>query len=237
MHMNVGEMTRDEFAEAVEREPLGIFVIGAVEAHGPHLPLNTDTVQPEWIANELAKRIDNVLVFPSINYGLHSSTKNMPGTISLTFDTMRALLYDVLNSAHEKGIDRFLVMTGHAGSGHMTACSEACKHFVRETGCKVMFLTDYDIAASSPYMEDVKGDGHGGMLETARVLAICPDLVKDVRPIGLYSDQGFMILSNAEVCFPDGIAGDTSKASRELGGKINEYVTDKLEEMIMNDLT
>lgn len=234
--MNVGEMTRDEFAEAVKKDPVGIFVIGAVEAHGPHLPLNTDTVQPEWIAEELARRIENILVFPSINYGLHSSTKNMPGTISLTFDTVRSLLYDVLVSAHEKGIGKFLVMTGHAGSGHMTACSEACKRFVRETGCKVMFLTDYDIAADSPDMEGIKGDGHGGMLETSRVLAIRPDLVKDVRPIGLYSDQGYMILSNAEVCFPEGFAGDASNASKEIGERINVYVADRLEEMILNDL-
>lgn len=200
--MNVGEMTRDEFAEAVKKNPVGIFVIGAVEAHGPHLPLNTDTVQPEWVAEELVRRIDNVLVFPTINYGLHSSTKNMPGTISITFDTMRSLLYDVLVSAHEKGICKFLIMTGHAGSGHMTACSEACKRFVRETECKVMFLTDYDIAAESPDMKGIEGDGHGGLLETSRVLAIRPDSVKDIRPIGLYSDQRYMILSNAEVCFP-----------------------------------
>ncbi|MGI6472105.1 MAG: creatininase family protein [Candidatus Methanomethylophilaceae archaeon] len=234
--MNVGEMTRDEFAEAVKKDPVGIFVIGAVEAHGPHLPLNADTVQPEWVAEELARRIENVLVFPSINYGLHSSTKNMPGTVSITFDTMRSLLYDVLVSAHEKGIHKFLVMTGHAGSGHMTACSEACKRFVRETGCKVMFLTDYDIAADSPDMEGIRGDGHGGMLETARVLAIRPDLVKEIRPIGLYSDQGYMIVSNAEVCFPDGFAGDTTEASEEIGKRINAFVADRLEEMILNGL-
>jgi len=234
--MNVGEMTRDEFAEAVKKDPVGIFVIGAVEAHGPHLPLNADTVQPEWVAEELARRIENVLVFPSINYGLHSSTKNMPGTVSITFDTMRSLLYDVLVSAHEKGIHKFLVMTGHAGSGHMTACSEACKRFVRETDCKVMFLTDYDIAADSPDMEGIRGDGHGGMLETARVLAIRPDLVKEIRPIGLYSDQGYMIVSNAEVCFPDGFAGDTTEASEEIGKRINAFVADRLEEMILNGL-
>ena len=40
--MNVGELTRDEFENAVKNNPVGIFVIGAVEAHGPHLPLNAE---------------------------------------------------------------------------------------------------------------------------------------------------------------------------------------------------
>ncbi len=234
--MNVGEMTRDEFADAVKRKPIGIFVIGATEAHGPHLPLNTDTIQPEWVAEELARRLDDVLVFPSINYGLHSSTKNMPGTISITFDTVRSLLYDVLTSAYQQGIDRFVIMSGHAGSGHMTACSEACKRFVRETRCKVMFLTDFDVASRSPDMEGVKGDGHAGMLETSRVLAIRPDLVKDGRPIGLYSSHGFMVLYDAKVCFPEGLAGDTTDASPDIGERVNSYVADRLEGMIRNDL-
>lgn len=234
--MNVGEMTRDEFAEAVKKEPIAIFVIGATEAHGPHLPLNSDTLQPMWIAEELDRRLENILVLPPMNYGLHSSTKNMPGTISFTFDTMRSVVYDVLTSSYEKGIKKFVVITGHAGSGHMTSCSEACKRFVKETGCKVMFLTDYDIAEKCPHFESAKGDGHAGMLETSRVMDIRPDLVGNKRPIGLYSDHGFMILRNAEVCFPEGLAGDTTKASPEIGKKVNTYVADKLEEMIRNDL-
>lgn len=234
--MNVGEMTRDEFAEAVKKNPVAIFVIGATEAHGPHLPLNSDTLQPMWIAEELSRRIENVLVLPPMNYGLHSSTKNMPGTISFTFDTMRSVVYDILTSSYEKGIRKFVVITGHAGSGHMTACSEACKRFVKETDCKVMFLTDYDIAEDCPDLKDNKGDGHAGMLETSRVLDIRPDLVGDERPIGLYSDHGFIVLRNAEACFPLGLAGDTTKASSEIGKKVNLYVADKLEGMIRNDL-
>lgn len=234
--MNVGEMTRDEFSEAVKKEPIAIFVIGATEAHGPHLPLNSDTVQPMWIAEELARRLKNILVLPPMNYGLHSSTKNMPGTISFTFDTMRSVVYDVLTSSHEKGIKKFVVLTGHAGSGHMTACSEACKRFVKETDCKVMFLTDYDIAEKCPDLENIKGDGHAGMLETSRVMDIRPDLVNTQRPIGSYLDHGFMVLRNAEACFPEGLAGDTTKASSEIGRKVNIYIADKLEEMIKNDL-
>ncbi|MDN5357380.1 MAG: creatininase family protein [Candidatus Methanomethylophilaceae archaeon] len=234
--MNVGEMTRDEFAEAVDTGAIAVFVIGATEAHGPHLPLNSDTLQPMWVAEELDRRFDNLLILPPMSYGVHSSTRNMPGTVALTFDTMRSAVYDVLTSLYEKGIVRFLIMSGHAGSAHMTACSEACKRFVRETGSKVIFLTDYDIAEDHPDIKEIRGDGHAGFLETSRVMAIRPDLVRDKRPIGLYSDHGFLVLGNAEACFPDGLAGDTTGASAELGKKINRYVADRLEEMIRNDL-
>jgi len=234
--MNVGEMTRDEFAEAVDIGAIAVFVIGATEAHGPHLPLNSDTLQPMWVAEELDRRLENLLIFPPMSYGVHSSTRNMPGTVALTFDTMRSVVYDVLTSLYEKGVGKFLIMSGHAGSAHMTACSEACKRFVRETGSKVIFLTDYDIAEGHPDIDGMKGDGHAGFLETSRVMAIRPDLVRDERPIGLYSDHGFLILGNAEICFPEGLAGDTTGASAELGKKINRYVADRLEEMIRNDL-
>ncbi|MDD2410153.1 MAG: creatininase family protein [Candidatus Methanomethylophilaceae archaeon] len=234
--MKVAEITRDMFAEAVKKNPVAVFVIGATEAHGPHLPLNSDTVQPMWVAEELDRRFDNLLVLPPMNFGVHSSTRNMPGTVAISFDTMRSVTYDVLTSLFEKGVRKFLVMTGHAGSAHMTACSEACKRFVKETGSKVIFLTDYDVAEEHPSVRGIKGDGHAGLLETSRVMAVCPELVGKERPIGLYSDHGFLVLANAEVCFPEGLAGDTTNASAELGDAVNRYVADKIEEMIRNDL-
>lgn len=230
--MKMEYMTADEFALAVKNNPLIILPIGATEAHGSHLPLCTDTIQPEYIAEEISRVKTNVIVAPSLNFGLHSSTKNMPGTINLTFDTLRAVVYDILTSLYERGVKQFLLMSGHAGSGHMTALSEACKRVVSETDAKIMLFTDYDIAERCPDLPVMKGDGHGGCLETSRILAIRPDLVRESRPVGSYIYCNSVVQKDASVAMPAGVAGDTSGASAELGRTINGYIVETVIRMI-----
>ena len=232
----MANMTSDDFKDAIKRDPIAILVLGATEAHGSHLPLNADTIQPEYIADELDRLIEDILIVPPLNFALHSTTKNLPGTVNLTFDTMRAVIYDMLSSLHTQGVRRFIVMTGHAGGGHMTAISESCKRFVIETDAHLMFFADCDIGERCPDMKDIMGDGHGGMAETARVLAIDPDNVRPSRPIGRYAGKGCMIEKDASMAFPIGIVGDTTKATPELGKKINQYIIGQIIEMIENDL-
>lgn len=230
-------MTSDEFRDSLKNDPVVIIPLGATEAHGPHLPLLADTIQPVFIANAVDGSLDNILVAPPLNYALHSSTKNLPGTINLTFDTLRAVIYDILTSLHDQGIRRFVVISGHGGGGHMTALSEGCKRMVRETDAKVLLFADCDIGERAPEMKDIKGDGHGGLAETSRVLAIRPDLVRSQRPIGKYASKGSLVLRDASITFPDGFVGDTTRATPELGKMINDYIIAQTIEMIKNDLS
>jgi len=227
-------MTADEFKEAVGKDPVAILILGATEAHGSHLTLNADTVQPEFVADSIDSVLENILIVPPLNFALHSTTKNLPGTVNLTFDTLRAVVYDMLTSLHYQGIRKFVVMTGHAGGGHMTAVSEACKKMVSETKAQVMFFADCDIGEHAPEMSGIR-DGHGGLAETARMLAICPENVRSFRPVGKYAGKGCMVLEDASVSFPSGMVGDTTKATPELGKKINDYIIGQVIEMIKND--
>ena len=230
------DMTSNEFKDHLKKDPVVIIPLGATEAHGPHLPLLADTIQPLFVADAVDKELDNILVAPPLNYALHSSTKNLPGTINLTFDTLRAVIYDMLTSLYEQGIRRFVVISGHGGGGHMTALSEGCKRMVRETDAKVLLFADCDIGERAPEMKDIKGDGHGGLAETSRILAIRPDLVRSCRPIGRYASVGALISKDASVTFPDGFVGDTTNASPELGKMINDYIIARTIEMIKNDI-
>jgi len=229
--MKIEEMTTKEFAEAVARDPIVFLPMGATEAHGIHLPLCTDTVQPEALCAALAEKFDG-LQAPTVNYGQHSSTRNMSGTITLRFDTVRSLVGDILDSLSSQGIRKVVIVSGHAGSLHMAAIKAAAEEVVRRTELKLMVLTDYDIAYRFPLSEKDYPDGHGGIIETSRVMAIRPDLVRSKKPKGLFEDKRFMVVPDPESCYPEGMVGDATKASAELGKEINRFIFDNLADLI-----
>jgi len=233
--MRIDEMTTKEFHEAMSLDPVIIIPLGATEAHGIHLPLGTDTYQPEYIAMEVAKKMNNILVAPTMPYGQHSSTKNMAGTISLTFDTLRAFIKDVLSSFIANGAKKIMIISGHAGTSHMCAITEGCREIVAEKNVQVMFFSDFFIAEEYEKCKSLKNDGHAGMLETSRMMNIKPDLVKDLRPIGKYKEHGYLVLKDGSQCFPNGMAGDTTNSSAEFGNEINKFIIDSIIRMIRSD--
>jgi creatinine amidohydrolase len=231
--MRMDRITTNDIEKIIAKKPLAILPIGATEAHGIHLPLGTDTFQAERVAEMISKRMKDVLIAPTLPYGIHSSMKDVPGTVNISFDSLRSVVTDILESLVNHGIRRILVISGHAGGTHMTAITEACRDIVSEYNAKIMFVSDYMIC-SSGFRYD--GDGHGGLAETSRMLAIYPDTVKDGRPKGKFVDAGGMVLRDASSCIPDGIIGDTKDASTELGAKMNDYIVDTLIQMIERDL-
>ncbi|MDD1768223.1 MAG: creatininase family protein [Methanomassiliicoccales archaeon] len=213
----------------MKRKPIIILPVGATEAHGAHLPLATDSLQPEAIADMLAERIGG-LVAPPIRYGQHSSTRNMPGTLSIEFDTLRDIIYDILHSLVRNGADKLVVLSGHAGAAHMAALKLACERIVEESQVKLMLVADYELARES--IPDEKEDGHGGLIETSRMLAVEEKMVKKARKKGRFSDKRHMVVSDPETCYPDGFVGDAPRATAGLGRTINDHILDRLVSLV-----
>lgn len=233
--MRIDRITTSEFKKIVSGDVLLIFPIGATEAHGIHLPLGTDTFQAEYVADGIAEKLGNVIVAPVLPYGNHSSLKDVAGTVNLTFDTLRSVIIDVIGSFIHHGIRKILIINGHAGTSHLAAVTEACRDLVSTNDVKIMSVADYYIAQTSAEF-NYDGDGHGGLAETSRMLAINADIVKKERPKGKFVDANCMILKDATRCMPDGIVGDTSKASASLGKKMNDYIVDTLIEMMEREM-
>lgn len=230
--MHIEEMTTTELKKEIDRNPVVILPVGATEAHGPHLPLGTDSFQPEAVADMLASRIGG-LVAPPIKYGHHSSTRNMVGTIGISFDTLRALVREVMEALIADGIRKIVVLSGHAGHVHLAALKVAAEEVVAGGEVSVMLLADYDLAWEVSEEMGMKGDdGHGGLIETSRIMAIAPDLVRDGRGRGEFVDQEHMVIADPEVCYPQGYAGPAEDASPELGRKVNDHVVNRLEDII-----
>jgi creatinine amidohydrolase len=221
-------MTSAEFAKRAKKRPLVIVPVGSVEEHGSHLPLCTDSFQAEEVARRVALAFD-AIVAPPVRYGECRTTRNFPGTITLSFETVKGLSYDIVSELARNGIDKVMLLTGHAGSGHMAALRLGAQRAVEKNpGIKVMVLSDYDLAYELLGKEFAKDDGHGGDIETSRIMHVRPELVGRTRPKGDSRPPEFMILADPERHFPTGIRGDTARASAKKGKMVDDHVVDRL---------
>ncbi|UCG67924.1 MAG: creatininase family protein [Thermoplasmata archaeon] len=231
--MYLDELTMSEFKEKVKENTVVILPIGAVEEHGAHLPLCTDSIQPEFVAERIAEKTD-ALIAPPIRYGFCSSTRNFPGTITISFDTLRSLIYDILSDLIRNGIKNIVVLSGHAGRIHMAALRLAAQRAVNESKANIMVLSDYDIAYDLLEKDESipSDDGHSGLIETSRIMAIRGDLVKGKGEAGNKRPPKFMVLRDPETHFPSGVMGDPTNASMEKGQKINDFIISELVKLI-----
>jgi len=239
-HIWLDELSTVEAKEAAEAGTVVIFPVGSVEEHGSHLPLCTDSIQSEYIAVEVAKKT-GCLVAPPFRHGICNAGHNFPGTISIEFDTLRSVAKDVLSELTRNGFSRIIVLTGHAGSSHMTALKLAAQEVVnrkqknttRKT--RIMVLSDYDfVDEQKEKLCFPKEDGHAGATETSRVMAIRPELVKGKGTSSFPEMPRFEVVADPERYFPSGVMGDPALASAKKGEQLNAYIVEHVAELVEN---
>ncbi len=224
--------TYEEIEEIIKKQPLVILPIGSVEAHGHHLPLSTDMLQPLWLAEEIAKRI-NALILPPIHYGWTQGLSSFPGTISISFDSLRGFVKDILREVAKHGIRKIMVLSGHASTNHMAALRLACEDVLKEyKDLKIMLLSDYNIAYKYRGKLVPEDDSHAGIIETSRIMAIRPELVKEIykfkkNPVGKY-----MVQVDYKGMVPYATFSNPEGASKELGEKLNKIILEELLKII-----
>jgi len=232
------ELSTCEAKIAADIGTVVIFPVGSVEEHGRHLPLCTDSLQAEYIAIEVAKKT-GCLIAPPFRQGICNAGHNFPGTISIEFDTLFAVARDVLSELARNGFCRIIVLTGHAGSSHITALKLAAQEVVKrkqdagKRKTRIMVLSDYDFAFDlKDKLGFDKNDGHAGAIETSRVMAIRPDLIKAKGEASSPSMPRFEIVADPEKYFPSGVMGDPTQATQAKGKEINEYVIEQLTKLV-----
>ena len=225
-----------EAEKAARERKVVIIPCGSVEEHGTHLPLCTDSLQAEYVALGVAKKT-GCLVAPPLRYGQCNSTRNFPGTITISFNSLRNIMTDILEDFVRNGFKRLLVITGHAGGSHMTALKLAAKtvitkHQNEENRPRIMVCSDYDFAFDLKGIEFDERDSHAGTIETSRVMAIRPDLIKGKGKPSFPNMPRFEVVPDPERYFPSGVMGDPTAASSEKGQKINEYVIEQVVKLV-----
>jgi creatinine amidohydrolase len=220
------------FERRLASNPLVIVPVGALEAHGPHLPLGADQIQAEVTALALAERVDG-LVAPTIPYGSTPGARRFPGTVSLTMAQLESHVTGVLGELARSGVRRLLIISGHAERGHMAALREAADLAMQaHPSARIVVLSDYDFVYELRGKESPPTDGHAGLLETSRLIALAPQSVGSERPVGENRHSPFVPGATTPDDWPESVIGDTRPASRELGERVQAYVLDRLVETV-----
>ena len=246
-HVVLARLTWLEAKQAAEDGRLVIVPTGATEAHGPHLPLDTDTHQVEEVSLRLAERVD-ALVAPAVSYGYSTMFGGYTGTVSLSAETYEQVVFEVGSGLIEGGFRRIMILNGNRPNG---TCNDVAARRLADayhalSGLQVSALSYWEPAAARLHAmrtSQVGGMGHGCELETSLQLALRPELVHGELLEGVQAPLvGFDLVAPVSPArtygaFPDpddghpAIFGDPSVASAEAGHRFLEAIVDGLVEV------
>ncbi|GGB43923.1 creatinine amidohydrolase [Lentibacillus populi] len=223
-----------EVKDKIDQSKIAILPIGAVEAHGPHLPLGTDNLLAERLSAKLAERV-NGLQLPTLPYGQVWSLRNFPGSINISNDALIHMLVDIGESLYKQGFATFAMVNGHLGNG--TALKEAARALYEtcpEMRVFYFFYPGMNQAAAEVRETDSAHSTyfHACEIETSYMLYLAPEYVEmdkaitDIPDIPMHAD---VTPTPWEEFTKTAVLGDAKLATKEKG----KYIVDiALENMV-----
>jgi creatinine amidohydrolase/Fe(II)-dependent formamide hydrolase-like protein len=239
----LGELTWPQARRRFKEVDVALLPVGATEQHGPHLPLDTDAFDAEYLGRRVAEACTDPkpILLPLIPYGVSYHHEDFSGTISITNETLARLTYEVGMSAARNGITKLIIINGHGGNA-------ATLHFAAQMINRDAHIftcvdsgetSDTDIEAMAETPDDV----HAGEIETSTAMAVRPALVrldKVRKSVPRFSSRYLDFSSKRSVDWyartaklsASGVMGDPTKATREKGEKMWEVMIRNLVEFV-----
>nr|HDN00170.1 creatininase family protein [Deltaproteobacteria bacterium] len=216
--MILEELTMPAFIKALTKTRTIIVPFGAVEEHGQHLPLGTDTIHSYELAKETSK-YRPIFVAPPVWYGLCRSTNQHAGTITISGDTLKSLAVELSTSLYNQGLRNFILLSGHAGGTHMAALTDAGEEILSNLEkSRVAVLSILDLIAEiRDGTVETENDSHAGEVETSLMLHLRPAYINGTSPEEYPSFPTPILARDKRKFWPGGVWGDPSKASLEKG--------------------
>jgi len=202
-----------EIEACLKRSRALIIPAGTCEQHGKHLPLNTDTLVTEYVADYLSEET-GILVAPTLNYGVNLPCDRFTaGTCSLTEDLLGRVLTSILEWWELQGFREFYVISAHGDPFHLKALESTGRTNVR-------LLNIYDVDTAD-LLEKQRFCRHACEVETSVMLFLFPDRVRtesaaDFDPPGGFRDYVYH-LNTEPIEGSPGSVGYPSYATAEKG--------------------
>ena len=184
--MFLSRMNYREVEEYLKTSDAIVIPVGSLENHGLHMPLGTDTLIPDRIAQLLNER-SGLLIAPTVNYGATDDLMGFAGTVSIGTEGLICLLRAICDQLYRYGFRHFLILNGHGGNS--AAIQAVGMHLYR----KGAYLANLNWWLMAGQINPQWAGGHGGGEETAGVMAVDPSLIKEEYlnlPEGIRNDLG-----------------------------------------------
>jgi creatinine amidohydrolase len=215
---------------------VAIVPLAGCEPHGPHLPIGTDAIIMDAIATRVAERLPApIFLLPMWPLGTALPHHGQPGAISLSYDTLWAVVDDVVSSLHAHGIQRVVVLNNHGSA--MTTTTRPAGNFIVKTavrqlnyerpGLTAIWVQPFAAArqALRELFASADRERHAGAIETSLMLHLAPDTVGELAP-DFFPEKSAAWLDMAPFreLAPAGVWGAPRAASAEKGAQAIEVV-------------
>ncbi len=175
----IAHLTWDEVARRIESGVPAIVPIGAAaKQHGFHLPLSTDRIQAEFLAERLATRI-GALVWPTVSYGHYPAFVNYPGSTHLSSDLFEGMINEIAALALRQGCRAMLVLD--TGISTTLWVDRALARLPTHAVLHLRIHEGRRYRNAAARLSEQDGGSHADELETSLLLAIAPEVVDMTR--------------------------------------------------------
>ncbi|MDQ7908077.1 creatininase family protein [Phytohabitans sp. ZYX-F-186] len=222
-----------------EAADLAVLPVGAVEWHGPHLPLGTDLILAEGFASEVESAGVWAVSFPAVAYtACPGQTRPWPGTVAVRPETAVAYACDVLDGIVAAGFSRVLVVNGH--DANMSVARAAMEWVSGRRQASLMLVNWFQLVGPDETRElfgELTSRGHGGAYETSAVLGFDPEAVHrgaatDLPPRPKLPTPHPYVLVESRPEPWQGWSGHISLASEPAGRRVRELAAARLGEIL-----
>jgi creatinine amidohydrolase/Fe(II)-dependent formamide hydrolase-like protein len=235
----LGDLTWMEAKRRFSEIDVALLPVGSTEQHGPHLPLDTDAFDAQYLARKVAETIEppKPMVLPVVSYGVSYHHMGFSGTISLSNETLTRLVYEIGISVARHGIRKLVIINGHGGNG--PALQNAAQMINRDAKIFVCVDTGETSDVDVKKIIETPNDAHAGEMETSTALAVRPELVymKKVkkavprftsRYLNFSTSRSVEWYTQTEKISRSGVLGDPTKATSEKGERLWQIMVEHL---------
>ena len=233
----IKKMSGKQYCERIKKNPTAIITTGACEIYGPQLPMGSDLMAAQAIAERVAERIDAVIA-PAIECGESSALESFPCTFALPRKILEEYLEWLVKKLMGDGIKRFIFITGHAGN------VDTVSYIIKKLICPCGELKAVQIdwwrftQANCEGIFDFTGPmchGHASECGTSVFLHLYPALVDKnelsrIEPVLGGEFKEFIQYAKFTDRTPNGTIGDATTATAEKGRELVRRCVDRIVE-------
>ena len=242
-------LTWEEVRDLDRLKTIAILPVGAIEAHGPHLPLETDVIIAESMARRGAEKLAEhgyeVVTLPAIVYTAAPFAAAFPGTISLSPETVTATVLDIASGLASQGVGVLAIANAHLDPAHLGSISAAVERARRDDLLTLVFPDLTRKPWALELTDEFKsGACHAGQYETSVVMAARPGSIREEIRRGLEANPASLSdafregkTTFAEADGPRAYFGFPAQASAEEGEQTVEALGSILERAVLAEIS